>query len=33
MDRSVIDAASGGVLVDKTQTAARDLIANMTANT
>ena len=32
MDRSMIDAASGGALVDKTPAAARDLIANMAAN-
>ena len=31
-DRSVIDAASGGGLVDKTLEAARNLIANMAAN-
>ena len=29
MDRSMIDAASGGVLVDKTPTEAMSLIANM----
>ena len=28
----MIDAASGGALVDKTPTAARELIANMAAN-
>ena len=28
----MIDAASGGALVDKTPTEAKDLIANMTAN-
>ena len=32
MDRSMIDAASGGALVDKTPDAARNLIANMAAN-
>ena len=32
MDRSIIYAASRGALVDKTPTAARDLIANMAAN-
>ena len=32
MDRSMIDAASGGALVVKTSTATRDLIANMAAN-
>ncbi|XP_019172468.1 PREDICTED: uncharacterized protein LOC109167852, partial [Ipomoea nil] len=31
-DRSMIDAASGGALVDKTPDAARTLIANMAAN-
>jgi hypothetical protein len=31
-DRSMIDAASGGALVDKTPDAARNLIANMAAN-
>jgi hypothetical protein len=31
-DRSMIDAASGGALVDKTLEAARNLIANMVAN-
>ncbi|KAH7576792.1 hypothetical protein JRO89_XS01G0150300 [Xanthoceras sorbifolium] len=31
-DRSMIDAASGGVLVDKTPEAARNFIANMAAN-
>lgn len=31
-DRSIIDAASGGALVDKTPEAARNLIANMAAN-
>ena len=32
MDRSMIDAASGGALVDKTPTEAMNLIANMAAN-
>ncbi|XP_027368228.1 uncharacterized protein LOC113874203 [Abrus precatorius] len=32
MDRSMVNAASGGALVDKTPTAARELIANMAAN-
>ncbi|XP_052299681.1 uncharacterized protein LOC107176621 [Citrus sinensis] len=32
MDMSMIDAASGGALVDKTPKAARNLIANMAAN-
>ncbi|KAH9751080.1 hypothetical protein KPL71_014142 [Citrus sinensis] len=32
MDRSMIDAASGGVLVSKTPTQARELISNMAAN-
>ena len=31
-DRSMIDVASGGTLVDKTPEAARNLIANMAAN-
>jgi hypothetical protein len=31
-DRSIIDAASGEALVDKTPKAARQLISNMTAN-
>ncbi|XP_010242023.1 PREDICTED: uncharacterized protein LOC104586472 [Nelumbo nucifera] len=31
-NRSIIDAASGGALVDKTPEAARNLIANMAAN-
>ncbi|XP_031113946.1 uncharacterized protein LOC116017489 [Ipomoea triloba] len=31
-DRSMIDAASGGALVDKTPDAAKNLIANMAAN-
>ena len=33
MDRSMIDAASGGVLVNKTPTQARELISNMAATT
>lgn len=32
MDRSIIDAGSGGALVDKTLEAARNLITNMAAN-
>jgi len=32
MDKSMIDAASGGVLMDKTPVAARQLISNMIAN-
>ena len=32
MDRSMIDAASGGALVDKTPDQARQLISNMAAN-
>lgn len=32
MDRSMIDAASGGVLVNKTPTQARKLISNMAVN-
>ena len=32
MDRRMIDAASGGALVDKTPTQAMNLIANMAAN-
>ena len=32
MDMSMIDAASGGTLVDKTPEAAQNLIANMAAN-
>ena len=32
MERSMIDAASGGALVDKTPEAARNLIANMAAS-
>jgi len=31
-DRSIIDAASGGALVDKTPEAARQLLPNMAAN-
>jgi hypothetical protein len=31
-DYSIIDAASGGALVDKTPEAARQLISNMAAN-
>ena len=31
-DRSIIDAASGGALVDKTLKAARQLISNMATN-
>ena len=31
-DRSIIDAASGGALVDKTLEAARQLISNVAAN-
>ncbi|RDX84347.1 Retrovirus-related Pol polyprotein, partial [Mucuna pruriens] len=33
MDRSMIDAASGGALMDKTPVAARHLISNMASNT
>ncbi|RDY12843.1 hypothetical protein CR513_02307, partial [Mucuna pruriens] len=33
MDRSMIDAASGGALMDKTPAVARHLISNMTSNT
>ncbi|RDY12957.1 hypothetical protein CR513_02179, partial [Mucuna pruriens] len=33
MDRSMIDAASGGALMDKTAAAARHLISNMASNT
>ncbi|RDX89902.1 hypothetical protein CR513_28297, partial [Mucuna pruriens] len=33
MDRSMIDAASGGALMDKTPLAARHLISNMASNT
>ncbi|RDX72187.1 hypothetical protein CR513_48363, partial [Mucuna pruriens] len=33
MDRSMIDAASGGSLIDKTPVAARQLISNMASNT
>jgi recombinational DNA repair protein RecR len=32
IDRSIIDAASGGALVDKTPEAVRQLISNMAAN-
>ena len=32
MDRSMIDDASGGVLVNKTPTQAKELISNMAAN-
>ncbi|XP_010246704.1 PREDICTED: uncharacterized protein LOC104589923 [Nelumbo nucifera] len=32
LDRSMIDAASGGVLVNKTPTQARELISNMATN-
>jgi len=32
MDRSMIDAASGGALVEKTHVDARDLISKMAAN-
>ena len=32
MDKSMIDAASGGVLVNKTPTQAREMISNMDAN-
>jgi hypothetical protein len=32
IDRSIIDTASGGALVDKTPEAARQLISNMAAN-
>ena len=32
LDRSMIDAASVGALVDKTPSEAKDLIANMAAN-
>ena len=31
-DKSMLDAASGGALVDKTPTEARNLITNMAAN-
>jgi len=31
-DRSIIDVACGGALVDKTPVAARQMISNMTAN-
>ncbi|RDX73830.1 hypothetical protein CR513_46501, partial [Mucuna pruriens] len=33
MDRSMIDAASGGALMDKTPVATRHLIFNMASNT
>ncbi|RDY01171.1 hypothetical protein CR513_15541, partial [Mucuna pruriens] len=33
MDRSMIDATSGGALMDKTPTTARHLISNMASNT
>ncbi|RDX93862.1 hypothetical protein CR513_23824, partial [Mucuna pruriens] len=33
MDKSMIDAASGGALMDKTSAAARHLISNMASNT
>ncbi|RDX72410.1 hypothetical protein CR513_48107, partial [Mucuna pruriens] len=33
MDKSMIDVASGGALMDKTPTAARHLISNMASNT
>ncbi|RDY07562.1 hypothetical protein CR513_08311, partial [Mucuna pruriens] len=33
MDRSMIDAANGGTLMDKTPATARDLISNMASNT
>ncbi|RDY08412.1 hypothetical protein CR513_07357, partial [Mucuna pruriens] len=33
MDRSMIDAASGGALMDKTPVVARHLISNMASNT
>ncbi|RDX78662.1 hypothetical protein CR513_41025, partial [Mucuna pruriens] len=33
MDRSMIDAASGGALMDKMPAPARHLISNMTSNT
>ncbi|RDX76766.1 hypothetical protein CR513_43212, partial [Mucuna pruriens] len=33
MDRSMIDAASGGALMDKTPIVARHLISNMANNT
>ena len=32
MDRSMIDAASGGVLVNKTPTQVNELISNVAAN-
>jgi hypothetical protein len=31
-DRNIIDAASGGALIDKTPQAARQLTSNMVAN-
>ncbi|RDX60983.1 hypothetical protein CR513_60836, partial [Mucuna pruriens] len=33
MDRSMIDAASGGALMDKMPTVIRHLISNMASNT
>ncbi len=33
IERSIIDAASGGALVDKTPAVAMQLISNMIANT
>ncbi|RDX77631.1 hypothetical protein CR513_42222, partial [Mucuna pruriens] len=33
MDRSMIDAASGGALMDKMPAATRHLISNMASNT
>ncbi|RDY14559.1 hypothetical protein CR513_00375, partial [Mucuna pruriens] len=33
MDQSMIDAASGGALMDKMPTVARQLISNMESNT
>ena len=32
MDRNMVDASSGGTLMDKTHSAARSLISNMAAN-
>jgi len=32
MDRNMVDVASGGALVDKIPTKARELIANMATN-
>ena len=32
IDRNIIDAASGGVLIDKTLEAARQIISNIAAN-